>query len=74
MTLGEQARRRYPRLICSMRRTGRLSETEAVRALVEYQIFGIHEGFASEAVERLGGQLATIRHGIRHRHVALPCR
>ncbi len=74
MTLGEQARRRYPRLIRSMYRTGRLSETEAVRALVEYQIFGIHEGLASEAVERLGGQLAAIRHGIRDRHAAASCR
>lgn len=68
MTLGDEIQRRYPRLIRSMRGAGSLTEAEAVGALVEYQMFGIREGFCSQAVAHLGGQLAAIRHGIRYRH------
>ena len=68
MTLGDVIQRRYPRLIRSMCRDGRLRKTEAIRALVEYQVFGIREGFASEAVTQLGGQLAAIQQGIQSRH------
>lgn len=68
MTLGDEIQQRYPRLIRSMRGAGSLTEAEAVGALVEYQVFGIREGFGSEAVAHLGGQLAAIRHGIRYRH------
>ncbi len=68
MTMGDIIHRRYPRLIRSMCRAGRLTETEAIRTLVEYQVFGIHEGFGSDSVERLGGQLEAISLGIRNRH------
>jgi len=68
MTIGGKIQRRYPRLIRSMCCDGRLRKTEAIRALVEYQTFGIREGFASEAVTRMGGQLAAIRQGIQYRH------
>lgn len=68
MTLGDEVLRRYPRLIRTMRGAGSLTEAEAVGALVEYQVFGIREGFGSEAAAHLGGQLAAIRHGIRYRH------
>jgi hypothetical protein len=70
MTLGDEIRRRYPRLIGSMRRAGALSEVDAVCALVEYKVFGIRDEFAAEAIARLGGQLAAIRHGIRYRHAS----
>lgn len=68
MTMGDNIRRRYPRLIRSMRGAGLLTEAEATGALVEYQVFGIREGFGSKAVAHLGGQLAAIRHGIQCRH------
>lgn len=68
MTMGDMIQRRYPRLIRSMCRAGHLTEAETIRALVEYQVFGIHEGFGSNSVERLGGQLAAICLGIRDRH------
>lgn len=68
MNLGDVIQQRYPRLIRSMCGDGRLRKTEAIRALVEYQAFGIREGFASEAVTQLGGQLAAIQQGIQSRH------
>jgi len=68
MTIGDVIQQRYPRLIRSMCCDGRLRKTEAIRALVEYQVFGIREGFASEAVTQLGGQLAAIQQGIQYRH------
>ena len=68
MTMGDAIQRRYPRLINCMRSAGLLSESEAIGALVEYKIFGIREGFGSEAVAHLGGQLEAIRHGIKCRH------
>jgi len=71
MTLGDDIQRRYPRLIRSMRSAGLLSETEAIGALVEYKVFGIHNEFGSEAVAHLGGQLAAIRQGIQYRHFTL---
>lgn len=69
MTLGDDIRRRYPRLIRSMRGAGLLTETEAVGALVEYKVFGIRDDFGPEAVAHLGGQLAAIRFGIQYRHL-----
>jgi len=68
MTMGNELLQRYPRLIRAIRKAGMLTEPEATGALVEYKIFGIREGFTSEAVTHLGGQLAAIRHGIQHRH------
>lgn len=68
MTLGDEIRQRYPRLIRCMRNAGLLTESEAVGALVEYKVFGIHEDFGSEAVVHLDGQLEAIRHGIHYRH------
>jgi hypothetical protein len=41
MTLGDQMRQRYPRLIRSVQRVHRLSEHAALTAVVEYAIFGI---------------------------------
>jgi len=71
MTLGDEIRRRYPRLIRAMRCAGLLTETEAVGALVDYKVFGIREGFGSEAVAHLGGPLAAIQFGIyRRRYVS----
>jgi len=69
MTMGDVIQQRYPRLIRSMCCDGQLRKTEAVRTLVEYQIFGICEGFSAEAVTHLGGQLEAIRHGIQTRHI-----
>ncbi|MBL3529490.1 MAG: hypothetical protein JMN27_17735 [gamma proteobacterium endosymbiont of Lamellibrachia anaximandri] len=71
MTLGDEMKRRYPRLIHAMQSVGLLTESEAIGALVEYGIFGIREGFGSEAVAHLGGQLAAIRHTIKCRHLVL---
>jgi hypothetical protein len=71
MTLGDDIRRRYPRLIRSMCTAGLLTEAEAVGALVEYKVFGMRDDFGSEAVVHLGGQLAAIRHGIECRHFAV---
>jgi chorismate synthase len=68
MTMGDEIQRRYPRLIRCMRSAAVLTEAEAIGALVEYKVFGIREGFGSEAVAHLGGQLAAIRHGIQYRH------
>jgi hypothetical protein len=68
VTLGDAIQRRYPRLIRSMRSAGLLTESEAIGALVEYKVFGIREGFGSEAVAHLGGQLEAIRQGIKCRH------
>ena len=68
MTLGDEVRQRYPRLIRSLRQAGLLTETEAVGALVDYKFFGIREGFGSEAVAHLGGPLAAIRWGVQSRH------
>ena len=68
MTMGDEIHRRYPRLIRCMRGVGLLTEAEAIGALVEYKFFGIREGFGSEAVAHLGGQLAAIRQSIQHRH------
>jgi len=70
MTLGDEHRRRYPRLIRAMRCAGLLTETEAVEASVDYKVFGIREGFGSEAVADLGGPLAAIRFGIYRRRYA----
>ncbi len=67
MTLGDEIRRRYPRLIRAIRLAGLLTETEAVGALVDYKVFGIREGFGSEAVAHMGGPLAAIRWGVRSR-------
>ncbi|MDH5652997.1 MAG: hypothetical protein OEZ39_14165 [Gammaproteobacteria bacterium] len=69
MTLGDQIQRRYPRLIRSMCCDGRLRKPDAISALVEYQVFGICEGFTTQAVTHLGGQLAVIRQGIKNRHL-----
>jgi hypothetical protein len=69
MTLGDEMRQRYPRLVRAMRYAGLLTETEAIGALVDYKVFGIREGFGSEAVAHLGGPLAAIRHGVRCRHL-----
>ncbi|RLJ22484.1 hypothetical protein DJ030_01355 [bacterium endosymbiont of Escarpia laminata] len=69
MTLGDEMKRRYPRLIHTMQSVGLLTESEAIGALVEYGIFGIREDFGSEAVTHLGGQLAAIRHAIKCRHL-----
>lgn len=69
MTLGDDIRRRYPRLIRSMRGAGLLTEAEAVGVLVEYKVFGMRDDFGSEAVVHLGGQLAAIRFGIQYRHL-----
>jgi hypothetical protein len=66
--MGDAIQRRYPRLIHCMRSAGHVSESEAIGALVEYKIFGIREGFGSEAIAHLGGQLEAIRHGIKCRH------
>jgi len=68
MTMGDEIQRRYPRLIRCMRSAAVLTEAEAIGVLVEYKVFGIREGFGSEAVAHLGGQLAAIRHGIQYRH------
>ncbi|ALP53660.1 hypothetical protein Tel_11230 [Candidatus Tenderia electrophaga] len=68
MTMGNEIQRQYPRLIRCMRSAGLLTESEAIGALVEYKVFGIREGFGSEAVAHLGGQLEAIRQGIRYRH------
>ena len=68
MTMGEDIQCRYPRLIRCMRSAAVLTEAEAIGALVEYKVFGIREGFGSEAVVHLGGQLAAIRLGILYRH------
>lgn len=69
MTLGDDIRRRYPRLIRNMRGAGLLTEVEAVGALVEYKVLGMRDDFGSEAVVHLGGQLAAIRFGIQYRHL-----
>ena len=69
MTMGDEIQRRYPRLIRCMRSAAVLTEAEAIGALVEYKVFGIREGFGSEAVAHLGGQLAAIRLGILYRHL-----
>ncbi|HSH28975.1 MAG TPA: hypothetical protein VK971_03620 [Thiohalobacter sp.] len=66
--------RRYPRLIRCMRGAGLLTETEAVGALIDYRIFGIRDGFGSEAVAHLGGPLAAIRLGVRYRRHFLNAR
>lgn len=66
-----EIRRRYPRLIRSMRGAGLLTDTEAVSAVTEYKVFGVLNDFGSEAVVHLGGQLAAIRLGIRSRHLQL---
>ena len=66
--MGDEIQRQYPRLIRCMRSAGLLTESEAIGALVEYKVFGIHEDFGSEAVAHLGGQLEAIRQGIRYRH------
>lgn len=66
--MGDEIQRQYPRLIRCMRSAGLLTESEAIGALVEYKVFGIQEGFGSEAVAHLGGQLEAIRQGIRYRH------
>jgi len=68
MTMGDEIQRCYPRLIRCMRSAAALTEAEAIGTLVEYKVFGIREGFGSEAVAHLGGQLAAIRHGIQYRH------
>lgn len=65
-----EIRRQYPRLIGAMRCAGLLTETEAIGALVDYKIFGIREGFGSEAVAHLGGPLAAIQFGITRRRYA----
>lgn len=70
MTLGDEIRRRYPRLIHAMRGAGLLTETEAVGALVDYKVFGIREGSDSEAVAHLGGPLAAIQLGISRQRYA----
>ena len=59
--MGNEIQRQYPRLIRCMRSAGLLTESEAIGALVEYKVFGIREGFGSEAVAHLGGQLEAIR-------------
>lgn len=69
--MGDEIQRQYPRLIRCMRSAGLLTESEAIGALVEYKVFGIREGFGSEAVAHLGGQLEAIRQGIRYRHFTL---
>jgi hypothetical protein len=68
MTMGDLVRQRYPRLIRAVQRGNRLSEPEAVNALVEYVIFGITDDTVSEATAPLGGPLAAIRQGFRYRH------
>ena len=67
MTFGDEMRERYPRLIRAIQQAGTLSEPEAVGALVDHKVFGVDDGFGSEAVENLGGPLAAVRHGIRFR-------
>lgn len=68
MTMGDVIRRRYPRLIRAVQRGNRLSEPEAVNALVEYEVFGITDDTYSEATAPLGGPLTVIRQGFRGRH------
>ena len=68
MTLGDRIRQRYPRLIRAVASGNRLSESEAVDALVEYGIFGITEDTGAQATARLGGPLAAIRCAVRCRH------
>ena len=68
-TIGEVLHCRYPRLIQAMCRSG-LEASAAIEALVEYQVFGMTtEAFS--CVSHLGGPLAAIRQGIRHRHSPL---
>lgn len=70
-TLGDQIRNHYPRLIRCLKIQCDLHEPEAVRALVEYQVFGMIEGFGDGLVTVVfGGPLAAIRHAIRHRHIS----
>ena len=69
MTMGDELQRRYPRLIRAICNVCLLAESDAVSALVDYKIFGIREGFGSEAINHRGGQLVAIRYGIQHRHL-----
>ena len=68
MTLGDEIRDRYPRLVRAVARGSGLSEPDAVTALVEHRIFGITGDSATKAIARAGGPLAAIRRGIRCRH------
>ena len=51
----------------ALQRDAELSEPAALEVLVEYHVFGVVNDPATPAVMRLGGQLAAIRHAIRHR-------
>ena len=66
-TLGDEAKARFPRLLAALQCAASLDEADAVNVLVEYQVFGIRNELAALPVARLGGQLAAIRHAIRHR-------
>lgn len=68
MTLGDQMRQRYPRLIRSVQRVHRLSEDVVLAALVEYAIFGITDDTNETNLASLGGPLAILRQGISRRH------
>jgi len=68
MTLGDQMRQRYPRLIRCLQRVHRLSEAEVLTAVVEYAIFGITDDTNETTLASLGGPLAILQWGIRRRH------
>ena len=68
MTMGDQMRQRYPRLIRSVQRVHGLSEVAALTVLVEYAIFGITDDTNETHLASLGGPLAILRQGIIRRH------
>ncbi|MBK9132415.1 MAG: hypothetical protein IPM20_12365 [Gammaproteobacteria bacterium] len=68
MTMGDQMRQRYPRLLRSVQRVHGLSEAAALTVLVEYAIFGITDDTIETHLASLGGPLVILRHGISRRH------
>ena len=69
MTMGDQMRQRYPRLIRSVQRVHGLSEAAALTVFVEYAIFGITDDTNETSLASLGGPLTILQQGIIRRHL-----